>query len=193
VAPVNKTVSYGTVATALGGTGTKCWITQNLGADHSATNVNDATEASGGWYWQFNRTQGFKIADDGITRTPNTGWINPISETSDWTAANDPCTLLLGTGWRIPTSYEWTIAGNNGALGSTALSYSSVLKLHGAGYFWYYNGAWTLMSRGTNLSTWAPSQADITNATEMSDQGWHNPQPFQAAKASGLPVRCLKD
>jgi hypothetical protein len=31
---------------------------QNLGADHQATSVDDATEAFAGGYWQFNRIQG---------------------------------------------------------------------------------------------------------------------------------------
>ena len=72
VAPVDKTVTYGTVTNIPGET-SKCWITSNLGADHQATAVNDATEASAGWYWQFNRKQGYK--HDGTTRTPNTTWI----------------------------------------------------------------------------------------------------------------------
>ncbi|MEI6437009.1 MAG: hypothetical protein WCP32_19460, partial [Bacteroidota bacterium] len=57
VAPVTKTVTYGTVTNIPGET-SKCWITSNLGADHQATAVNDATEASAGWYWQFNLRQG---------------------------------------------------------------------------------------------------------------------------------------
>lgn len=71
VAPVNKTVTYGTV-TNISGAPTKCWITSNLGADHQATAVDDNTEASAGWYWQFNRMQGYK--NDGSTRTPNSTW-----------------------------------------------------------------------------------------------------------------------
>ena len=46
VAPVDKTVTYGTVTNIPGET-SKCWITSNLGADHQATAVNDATEAFG--------------------------------------------------------------------------------------------------------------------------------------------------
>jgi hypothetical protein len=59
VAPVSKIVTYGTVTNIPGETA-KCWITQNLGASQQATAVNDATEASAGWYWQFNRKQGYK-------------------------------------------------------------------------------------------------------------------------------------
>ncbi|MEI7983700.1 MAG: hypothetical protein WCI71_18780, partial [Bacteroidota bacterium] len=49
VAPVNKTVTYGTI-TNIPGEPTKCWITSNLGSDHQSTSVNDATEPSSGWY-----------------------------------------------------------------------------------------------------------------------------------------------
>ena len=121
VAPVNKTVTYGTVTNIPGET-SKCWITSNLGADHQATAVNDATEASAGWYWQFNRMQGYK--HDGTTRTPNTTWINSINENFDWLAANDPCAIELGTGWRIPTNFEW-------------------INVDASGNWTYWNGPWT--------------------------------------------------
>ena len=49
VAPVDKTVTYGTV-TGIPGEPTKCWITSNLGSDHQANAVDDATEESAGWY-----------------------------------------------------------------------------------------------------------------------------------------------
>jgi hypothetical protein len=45
VAPVDKTVTYGTVTNIPGET-SKCRIASNLGSDHQATAVNDA---SGGW------------------------------------------------------------------------------------------------------------------------------------------------
>ncbi len=80
VAPVNKVVDYGTVETNLTGSN-KCWITQNLGSDQQATSATDATEESAGWYWQFNRKQGYK--HDGTTRTPDTPWNDNIDENSD--------------------------------------------------------------------------------------------------------------
>ena len=92
VAPETKTVNYGTVSTDLTGS-TKCWITRNLGASQQATS---ATDAAAGWYWQFNRKQGYKVV-------PTPAWtITSISETSDWLPAQDPCSIELGTGWRIP-------------------------------------------------------------------------------------------
>ena len=76
VAPVTKTVTYGTV-TNIPGEPAKCWITRNLGASQQATAVNDNTEPSAGWYWQFNKKQGYK--HDGTTRTPSTTWIASIN------------------------------------------------------------------------------------------------------------------
>jgi hypothetical protein len=50
VAPVDKSVTYGTV-TNIPGEPSKCWITSNLGSDHQALAIDDPTEASAGWYW----------------------------------------------------------------------------------------------------------------------------------------------
>jgi hypothetical protein len=130
VAPVDKTVTYGTVTNIPGET-SKCWITSNLGASHQATAVNDATEPSAGWYWQFNRMQGYKHT--GTTRTPNTTWITPISEAFDWQAANDPCNLEHGNGWRIPTSTEWTHVDASGNWTTWTGPWNSALKMHAAG------------------------------------------------------------
>ena len=103
VAPVSKTVVYGTV-TGIPGEAAKCWITSNLGSDHQAIAVNDVTEPSAGWYWQFNRKQGYKQ----IWAAAIPAWtITNINESSNWITANDPCNLELGTAWRIPTYTEW--------------------------------------------------------------------------------------
>jgi hypothetical protein len=94
VAPVSKSVSYGTVNN-IPGELTKCWITSNLGADYQATAVNEATEPPAGWYWQFNRKQGYK--HDGTNRTPNTTWIANIDESGPWQLSTDPCRIELGS------------------------------------------------------------------------------------------------
>ena len=188
VAPVDKAVTYGTVLTSLSGA-SQCWITQNLGADHQATSATDNSEASAGWYWQFNRKQGFK--HDGTTRTPATTWISNITEDSDWTAANDPCTIELGTGWRIPTNAEWTNA--DGSLGGNWSSYTStfvsVLKLHAAGFLW--NNSGSLDDRGRGGDYWSSTQ-NVAN-------GWYlffssgESSMYPDIKAYGYPLRCLKD
>ncbi len=186
IAPVNKTVNYGTVETNLTGS-TKCWITQNLGADHQAATATDATEASAGWYWQFNRGQGFK--HDGTTRIPNTTWITSTNENSNWLPAIDPCSLLLGSGWRLPTGTEWETAASTRGWDNYNETLASVLKLHAAGCLLNSDGS--LYSRGSSGYYWSSSQS-------VSDIGRYlffgsGITMGSYYKAYGLSVRCLKD
>jgi len=187
VAPVTKTVTYGTVNN-IPGASSKCWITSNLGSDHQADTVNDATEPSAGWYWQFNRQQGYK--HDGTTRTPNTTWIGSISENSEWLTANDPCTLELGSGWRLPTSTEWTNLHASGGWTNWNGPWSSALKMHAAGLL--FNNSGSLGSRGSLGRYWSSTQID--NST-----GWflHFGSGFcymdYHYKSNGFSARCLRD
>jgi hypothetical protein len=66
----------------------------------------DATDASAGWYWQFNQKQGFKHDGNNPNSLINT-WITSINENSGWLSVNDPCSISLGKGWRLPTQTEW--------------------------------------------------------------------------------------
>jgi hypothetical protein len=186
VAPVTKTTTYATVTNIPGET-SKCWITSNLGSDHQASTVNDATEASAGWYWQFNRMQGFK--HDGTTVTP--AWtITSINENSDWLPANDPCTVELGDGWRIPTSTEWTnvdVAGNwndwNGP-------WNSDLRMHAAGYLFTDGVLW---NRGSSGWYWSSTQSVLTESYILrfgSSFCWTDEYYF---KADGFSVRCIRE
>ena len=183
VAPENKSVTYGVVASSLSGA-SKCWITQNLGSTNQGSSAMDNTGAAAGWYWQFNRKQGYKVG-------PTPAWtITSISESSDWLAANDPCTIELGTGWRIPTRTEWTNADANGPWASYTNTYNSVLKLHAAGYL--ANSTGLLDFRGTFGFYWSSSQ-------DGSTYGWY--LLFSSGysymngsyKAEGFSVRCLRD
>jgi hypothetical protein len=187
IAPVNKTVTYGTV-TNIPGEAFKCWITKNLGATQQATAVNDATEPSAGWLWQFNRKQGYM--HDGTTRTPNNAWTNSISETSDWLAVNDPCTLELGNGWRIPTSAEWNNVNDTGSWTDWEGPWTSALKLHAAGQLNSSNGS--LNSRGTGGYYWSSTQYDAS-------YGWNlhfyngGSEASIVKKASGFSARCVRE
>ena len=187
IAPVYKTVNYGTVQTNLTGS-YKCWITQNLGSDRQATSATDATEASAGWYWQFNKKQGFK--HDGSTRTPNTTWIPVISENSDWLSANDPCTLLLGSGWRLPSNTEWQTADNTGGWDNYNETFASVLKLHAAGYLGGSNVS--LNNRGSWGFCWSSSQKDSDNGHDLYFTSG-NSAIGGNSKAYCFTARCLRD
>ena len=185
VAPVNKTVSYGTV-TGIPGEPTKCWITSNLGATRQALSVDDATEESSGWYWQFNRKQGYKMDNDGTTRTPNTTMVTSIDENSDWTVTKDPCTLELGSGWRIPTRTEWESVANYWA---SSIPWNSNLKMHFAGCVGYDG---LLYDRGVYGDYWSRSQAYFTWGVDLWFKGTQT-QVSSFNKANGLTLRCLSE
>ena len=186
VAPVNKTTTYGTVTNIPGETA-KCWLTSNLGSDHQATSVTDNTEASAGWYWQFNRKKGYK--HDGSTLTP--AWtITSINEISDWLVDIDPCNLELGTAWRLPTYTEWYNVDNTGGWTNWNGPWGSGLKLHAAGYLYYSNGS--LLYRGSYGCYWSNTQYD-------SSYGWYLgfgsglSDMYNYHKAYGYSARCLRD
>ena len=186
VAPVAKTVTYG-LATNIPGEPTKCWITSNLGADHTATAVDDATEASAGWYWQFNRKQGYK--HDGTNRTPNSAWISSISENCDWQWSNDPCAALLGTGWRIPTLSEWNNVRYNGSWSNWNGAYASALKLHGAGLLMSNNGQ--LGNRGARGYYWSSNADNNTNGKLLEIYNISYSYGY-VLKTYGASVRCIR-
>jgi hypothetical protein len=187
VAPVSKTVTYGTVTNIPGET-SKCWITSNLGADRQATAVEDATEASAGWYWQFNRKQGYK--HDGTSVTP--AWtVNSVDENSNWTSSNDPCSSELGTGWHIPTYTEWfNVDGVNGGNWTNKTGpWNSQLKLHAAGCLFVTNGS--IVYRGSYGYYWSNSQSSNAVGWSLSFDSAGSSM-YLMTKATGVPLRCVK-
>ncbi|MCX6266603.1 MAG: hypothetical protein NTW16_04505, partial [Bacteroidetes bacterium] len=188
IAPINKTAVYGTV-TDIPGELSKCWITSNLGSDHQAIAVNDTTETSAGWYWQFNRKQGYK--HNGISRTPNTAWITAVVENLDWQAINDPCTLELGSSWRIPTRTEWTNTDTIGGWANWNGSWNSGLKLHAAGYLNDNTGV--VNSRGSNGFYWSSSQQSSTYGWNLYFYNGFSGMRSTYQKSSGFTLRCLND
>lgn len=189
VAPVTKTVTYGTVTSSLSGS-SKCWITRNLGATSQGTSATDASENSRGWFWQFNRIQGFN--HNGSVLTPSAAWQTTINENADWEATNDPCTLLLGSGWRIPTSTEWSNAITNGSWGNYNNTFSSALKLHGAGRL---NTAGTISNIGMYVELWSTAQNISNNAYAYYFRAYSSYCNMTSGteKLSAFPLRCLKD
>jgi uncharacterized protein (TIGR02145 family) len=184
VAPLNKTVTYGTVKSSLSGS-EKCWITQNLGSTNQATSETDASEAAAGWYWKFNKKKGFK--NDGNTSTP-TFTTTFTNEISNWLAANDPCTIELGTGWRIPTVTEWT---NVNSTNLRAQAYAGPLKMHAAGFLTTSSG---LLYRGSQFFYWSSSNSDASLAKGLviyTTQTYN--QISNNDKDAGLSVRCIRD
>jgi len=190
-APVTKTITYQTISTSVSGLA-KCWITQNLGSDHKPSSVTDATEASAGWYWQYNRLQGY--SHDGTTKTPGS-WVAGINENANWAAANDPCTNLLGTPWRLPTYAEWTATDDQPQYWQNLTdAYNSVLNLHAAG--WLLNTTGALTSRGVAGNYWSSNGGNVgyldNRGLSLSLTGTTSVGVW-TYESFGLPVRCLKE
>ncbi|MEI7724804.1 MAG: hypothetical protein WCK09_06840 [Bacteroidota bacterium] len=186
VAPVTKTVTYGTVTNIPGET-SKCWITRNLGATQQANTVNDNSEAAAGWYWQFNQLQGYK--HDGTTVTP--AWsIVSIFGSSDWEISHDPCTGLLGSAWRIPTYTEWNNVYISGGWNTWNGPWSSGLQLHAAGYLNNQNGS--LINRGTYGFYVSSTQYSSTYAWHLYFLNSVCRLSF-SEKADGHTLRCIRD
>ena len=187
VAPVYKTVTYGTV-TGLTGEPSKCWITRNLGAAQQATVIDDATEASSGWYWQFNHKQGYKY--DGTTRTPGIQWNSNVNENTDWTENNDPCTIELGGTWRIPTMTEWNNVNTAGSWSNWNGPWNSGLKLHAAGNIYYSTGL--IGDRGDYGFYWSSTPG--SGATSFSIFFLSSLSTVtDFSQAFGFPLRCLRN
>jgi hypothetical protein len=187
VAPVSKMVTYGTVNN-IPGESSKCWITRNLGADRQAVAVNDATEVSAGWYWQFNRKQGYK--HDGLNRTPDTPWMGVIIESSDWLAVYDPCSIEMGSQWRIPTYSEWYNVDNSGGWTTWSGPWNSGLKIHAAGYLNDNNGS--LDYRGTIGACWSSLQYNSAQSWSLNFQN-NVSSVSNNSKPYGFPLRCLRE
>jgi hypothetical protein len=187
VAPVTKSVTYGTVTNIPGET-SKCWITRNLGAGQQATAVNDATETSAGWYWQFNRKQGYK--HDGTNRTPNTTWITNINENSDWLPANDPCSVEMGSFWRIPSYSEWNNVDIAGGWANWNGGWNSGLKLHAAGYLTSETGS--LLCRGNCGDYWSSTAYETGNGWYLVTESTAS-YMLMGVKWFGHSVRCLRE
>jgi hypothetical protein len=186
VAPVTKTVTYGTIANIPGET-SKCWITRNLGATQPANTVDDDSEGAAGWYWPFNRQQGYK--HDGTTLTP--AWtVSTIDENSDWLIENDPCDLLLGSSWRIPTYTEWYNVDNSGSWSNWNGPWTSGLQLHAAGSLHYTNGG--LIDRGDYGRYRSSTQYSSTTGWYLIFNSGTSYMYHSTGKASGLTVRCLR-
>jgi len=186
VAPIDKTVTYSTV-TNIPGEPTKCWIASNLGASNQAVSVHDGNEGPAGWYWQFNRKQGYRYYGG---RTPNTAWIDPITENLDWQIINDPCNIELGIGWHIPTATEWTNVNTSGAWTNWNGAWNSGLKLHAAGDLELPNGV--LSGRGSYGYFYSNSQVNPGGAYRLSFNS-NACEVNTYYKSNGYTVRCIKN
>lgn len=183
ISPVDDTITYQTVQYD-----TLCWIAQNLGAAVQADSATDGSYEARGWFWQFNRKQGYNSNSGSLT--PNDTWVSSITEDTDWQPGSDPCALLLGPAWRIPTSTEWTEADALGSWTTRADAYTSVLKLHGAGYLEKTNQA--LTKSGDYGYYWCSTSASPTNGNELQLHLTES-RVINSSKTYGFSLRCCRD
>ena len=181
VAPINVKVTYGIYVSNASGTPKK-WITQNLGALREASSANEKSASSSGWYFQFNRKQGF-ISDESL-RTPNSIWINNIQEDSDWELSNDPCKLELGDQWHLPTIKDWSDERDswNGE------AFLSKMKISSSAYLSSDGGS--LNQWGISGNYWSKSQNSPSTAWYLGGGGplYYNRLDV---KTFAFPCRCV--
>ena len=187
VSPETIEIDYKSVKVATS-SDTLCWLAQNLGASVQPSSSGDTGDDAAGWYWQFNRKQGYAYDSGTSSFTPSGISFVDYTESSDWTSENDPCTLLLGSAWRIPTTEEW--AGLLSALGISSLAnaFDSELKIHAAGLIGIGPA---MLYRGSSSIYWYPTQSTIVLANFMrfSSSMIYDTQN----KSRGYSIRCVRN
>jgi hypothetical protein len=197
VTPSNATLynerTYPTVQANWNGPGgDKVWLAVNLGATTPPENSVDESNASAGWYFQFNRKQGYYHNGSNLTPSWRT---NEIKEDSDWKPANDPCRILLDNNWRLPTVEELRafLAApiSNGGLGdgNRTSAFNSTLKLHAAGNLHSFSGE--LQMRGETGNYWASDQFSPTRGEVLTFGEGSNTSAGH--KAFGCSARCVQE
>ena len=179
VSAVSGELSYRTVS-ADG----NCWTDRNLGAERAALSATDDTQESAGWYWQFNRSQGYRNSGSGVVPT----WSSSgVVENSNWVVGNDPCSIALGSNWRIPSLGEWQSV-SDWSPSTVVGAYNSVLKLHAGGGLGSSEGS--LGGRSLFGSYWSSIQVDESRGEILYVDG-SNTRTQETNKSNGRSVRCV--
>jgi hypothetical protein len=173
--------------------GDKLWLAVNLGATAEPESSVDSNADRAGWYFQFNRKQGFYHS--GTQLIPQ--WrFSSINENSFWQLSNDPCRILLGEDWRLPnieevrTFREASRASGAMGEGNRTDAFNSTLRLHSAGELATANGE--LRLRGEAGRIWARDQFTPRNG-EVLGYASDGSSTFGSNKAFARPVRCISD
>lgn len=173
--------------------GNKLWLAVNLGATAEPVSSIDADPDRAGWYFQFNRKQGFYYSGSQLVPL----WqITGIIENSFWQLSNDPCRILLGEDWRLPTIEEVRTfreaSRESGGMGegNRTDAFNSTLKLHAAGELATFTGQ--LRYRGDIGLIWARDQFTPKNG-EVLVYSSEGSSTYGSNKAFARPVRCISD
>lgn len=176
--------------------GEKVWLRMNLGATSEPNSASDPDADRNGWYFQFNRPQGYYQKDLQSPRLPSF-WNNEISENGSWRSSNDPCRLTLGSSWRIPTEDEWRAfvraPKESGGMGDGGKedAFDSGLKLGGSGRIFYFDGM--IDSRGKSGYYWTADQGNLAKGVRLYINERESIFDIKSWKAAGLTIRCILD
>lgn len=171
----------------------KIWIEKNLGASTSVKSATDDNPNGAGWYFQFNRKQGYY--HNGSNLVPNGDWESGQNKKTDWQIENDPCRIAFGGNWRIPTQQEWADFRNAPASddgmsnGDLSDAFDSLLRIHGAGVI---TVGGDLDNRGNTGLLWTSDTADSNDGTFIWITGSGSTMDA-GPKGGGTPLRCVKD
>jgi len=200
ISPVTGDITYDVTKVMSAASTYKCFITRNLGASVVAAQAGGTAQyPADGWYWQWNRKQGFNAGTTSTFIQPSAaaGWQMTISDASDWLPANDPCTLLLGSSWHIPTSTEWNYMLNGGTpswlWSNVNYSTGSPMKLYDSGYI--VQSGYATLPGGSVWVYWSSTSASATAANSAYSTGSNSGFGVgnYANKSNvGEPVRCLR-
>jgi len=176
-----------------GGVG-KVWIERNLGSTGVVKSVDDTDGYRAGWYFQFNREQGY--FHDGSNRVPSNSF-EDIDENSSWNTDNDPCRAAFGGEWRIPTreeleDYYNAPGSDDGAAGGDIDdAFASLLRLHAAAFLAPSGSRSTLI--GDLTAIWSSTDTDNDQAAGLLITTSGGGVSTSYSKSAGLPIRCVKD
>lgn len=200
-------VLYGTVTSPFTN---RVWLDRNLGASQICTALDDTT--CYGDYYQWGRgADGYQESNSTITASlatninatnANGSFITSTSTPYDWTTADLNGKLrtaswsktdgssICPVGYRVPTTAELRVETINAstAVANNTDAFDNFLKLPSAGNRYYNNGS--LNNQGSFCTVWSSSVA-ASRSQSMgfgSDAYIHN-----SYRASGFPVRCLRD
>lgn len=172
----------------------KIWIETNLGATGPVKDATDDDEDRAGWYFKFDRSQGYY--HDGSNRTPNTGWSTPIGD-FDWRVSTDPCQAAFGTdsdNWRVPTQVEWQgyidapPSSGGPSRGDYDAAYNSDLQLHAAGGL----EEGDIVERGSVGLFWSRTSESSGNGFILVIDADKSEIDI-ASYGTGATIRCVKD
>lgn len=169
VAPLTISIRYNTIAVPINGT-LKCWLGRNLGAERLPISKFDTGQVVDGWYWQFNRKQGYSHI--GITRIPNIQWDTSALTASPWDTINDPCNIELGSKWLIPTITDWFAIDDYYSLVTTSDAFNSPLKFQFNSALDYQSGQYMVF---TLTDEFKEPVGDIEGSTTFyyTDGNWY--------------------